>query len=257
MTIPDEGLAGRRVLITGASRGLGVAIARRFAAAGARVLTASRSAPPDDVPGTFLRADLATAEGVADLGERVLDAVGGVDVLVSNAGATSGWATALDRADRSWRFDLDINLLSAVRLDRALVPGMVERGSGVVLHVSSIASRLPQRGDLSYAAAKAALNAYSRGLAEEVGESGVRVLRVLPGFVATEGAVAHHQEMADEQGVELREMQRRIAGRLNMPMGRPGDPEDAAELIAFLASERAKWLTGAEYRVDGGIIAAV
>ena len=132
MTIPDEGLAGRRVLITGASRGLGVAIAGRFAAAGAQVLTASRSAPPDDVPGTFLTADLATADGVADLGARVLDAVGGVDVLVSNAGATSGWSTALDRTDEDWRFDLDINLLSAVRLDRILVPGMVERGLSLI-----------------------------------------------------------------------------------------------------------------------------
>jgi NAD(P)-dependent dehydrogenase (short-subunit alcohol dehydrogenase family) len=257
MTVPEEGLRGLRVLVTGGSRGLGRATAHRFAAAGATVLTASRSAPPDDLPATFIPADLATPDGAAELGRRVLDIVGGIDVLVSNAGAASTPAPTLERSDESWRADLDINLLSAVRLDRALVPGMVERGSGVVVHVSSIASRFPQRTEASYAAAKAALNAYSRELATEVGEHGVRVVCVLPGFVATEGAVAHHQRIADQQGVGLVEVQQRIVDHLNVPMGRPGDPEDVAEMIAFLASPRAKWITGSQFRVDGGILQTV
>jgi NAD(P)-dependent dehydrogenase (short-subunit alcohol dehydrogenase family) len=257
MTVPEEGLRGLRVLVTGGSRGLGRATAHRFAAAGATVLTASRSAPPDDLPATFIPADLATPDGAAELGRRVLDIVGGIDVLVSNAGAASTPAPTLERSDESWRADLDINLLSAVRLDRALVPGMVERGSGVVVHVSSIASRFPQRTEASYAAAKAALNAYSRELATEVGEHGVRVVCVLPGFVATEGAVEHHQRIADQQGVGLVEVQQRIVDHLNVPMGRPGDPEDVAEMIAFLASPRAKWITGSQFRVDGGILQTV
>jgi NAD(P)-dependent dehydrogenase (short-subunit alcohol dehydrogenase family) len=257
MTVPEEGLGGLRVLVTGGSRGLGRATAHRFAAAGATVLTASRNAPPDDLPATFIPADLATPDGAAELGRRVLDIVGGIDVLVSNAGAASTPAPTLERSDESWRADLDINLLSAVRLDRALVPGMVERGSGVVVHVSSIASRFPQRTEASYAAAKAALNAYSRELATEVGEHGVRVVCVLPGFVATEGAVAHHQRIADQQGVGLVEVQQRIVDHLNVPMGRPGDPEDVAEMIAFLASPRAKWITGSQFRVDGGILQTV
>jgi NAD(P)-dependent dehydrogenase (short-subunit alcohol dehydrogenase family) len=257
MTVRDEGLAGLRVLVTGGSRGLGAATARRFAAAGATVLTASRSAPPEDLPATFVPADLATADGVAALARRVLDSVGGVDVLVDNAGAASSPAPTLERSDESWRADLEMNLLSAVRLDRALVPGMVERGSGVVVHVSSIASRLPQRTEASYAAAKAALNAYSRELATEVGEHGVRVVCVLPGFVATEGAVAHLRRMADQQGVGADEVQQQIADHLNVPMGRPGDPDDVADMIAFLASGRARWLTGAQFRVDGGILPVV
>ncbi len=134
---------------------------------------------------------------------------------------------------------------------------MVERRSGVVVHVSSIASRIPQLENASYAASKAALNAYSRELAMSVGEYGVRVVCVLPGFVVTERSIAYQQEMADSQGISLDAAQKRIVAALNVPMGRPGDPEDVAEMIAFLASGRAKWITGAQFRVDGGIISAL
>lgn len=257
MTFEHEGLVGLRVLVTGGSRGLGEATARRFAAAGATVLTASRTAPPEDLPATFIPADLRSAAGVAELGRRVLDSVGGVDVLVDNAGAATGPMPTLERSDTSWLADLEMNLLSAVRLDRALVPGMVERGSGVVVHVSSIASHLPQPDEASYAAAKAALNAYSRELATAVGGHGVRVVCVLPGFVVTEGAISHLQQIADSQGIGIADVEQQIVDHLQVPMGRSGEPEDVAEMIAFLASRRAKWLTGAQFRVDGGIIPVV
>jgi NAD(P)-dependent dehydrogenase (short-subunit alcohol dehydrogenase family) len=257
MPITDNSLDGLRVLVTGGSRGLGAATVRRFVAAGANVLTASRGRPEEDSGATFLAADLSTQQGVAELGCRVVEQVGGVDVLVNNAGAASAPTPTLSRSDESWQADLEMNLLSAVRLDRALVPGMVERGSGVVVHVSSIASQLPQRSEASYAAAKAALNTYSRELATEVGEHGVRVVCVLPGFVVTDGATAHLKHMAEKQGITTEEASQQIVDHLNVPMGRPGDPEDVAEMIAFLASSRAKWLTGAQFRVDGGIIPTV
>ncbi|MFE2849389.1 SDR family oxidoreductase [Streptomyces scopuliridis] len=257
MPITDNSFDGLRVLVTGGSRGLGAATVRRFVAAGATVLTASRSRPEEDSGATFLAADLSTQQGVAELGRRVVEQVGGVDVLVNNAGAASAPAPTLSRSDESWQADLEMNLLSAVRLDRALVPGMAERGSGVVVHVSSIASQLPQRTEASYAAAKAALNTYSRELATEVGEHGVRVVCVLPGFVVTDGATAHLKHMAEKQGITAEEVTQQIVDHLNVPMGRPGDPEDVAEMIAFLASGRAKWLTGAQFRVDGGIIPTV
>ncbi|MEV3964685.1 oxidoreductase [Nocardia sp. NPDC050193] len=257
MTLEDDGLAGLRVLVTGGSRGLGEATARRFATAGATVLTASRTPPPHDLPATFLRADLRSEAGVADLGQRVLDSVGGVDVLVNNAGAASGPVPTLERSDASWLADLEMNLLSAVRLDRALVPGMVERGSGVVVHISSIAAHLPQPAESSYAAAKAALNAYSRELATAVGEHGVRVVCVLPGFIMTQGASTHLQQLADTHGVGVEDIEKHIVNHLRVPMGHPGEPDDVAEMIAFLASGRAKWLTGAQFRVDGGIIPTV
>jgi NAD(P)-dependent dehydrogenase (short-subunit alcohol dehydrogenase family) len=173
----------------------------------------------------------------------VVDSVGGIDVLVNNAGAATGPMPTLKRSDASWLADLEMNLLSAVRLDRALVPGMVERGSGVVVHVSSIASHLPQPAEASYAASKAELSR--------------RVVCVLPGFVVTEGAADHLQRMADSQGVGVDEVKQQLVDRLKVPMGRPGEPEDVAEMIVFLASGRAKWLTGAQFRVDGGIIPVV
>jgi hypothetical protein len=165
---------GRRVLVTGGSQGTGRATVRRFLDAGARVMTAARRMPEDPGGAEFVAADLSTAEGTAALAAAALDRLGGVDVLVhvlGGSGAPGGGFAAL--TDDHWRAELDLNLMPAVRLDRLLVPAMVARGAGVVIHVSSIQRRLPlPDSTTAYAAAKAALTTYSKALSKEVGPKG-------------------------------------------------------------------------------------
>ena len=258
MDINRSEFSATTALVTGGSRGLGAAIASRLAEGGADVWVASRTAPSESVAGVrWLEADLSTASGVTELARRLRDGQIEVDLLVDNAGASSSAMDTLDTSDAAWLSDFELNLFAAVRLDREIVPGMIQRGRGVVVHISSIASHFPQPQQSSYSASKAALNSYSRSLAAEVGPQGVRVVNVLPGFIATAGAVAHHQKMATERGISLEQMQRELALALKVPMARPGTAEDAAELVAFLTSDKAKWITGAEFRVDGGIIPTV
>ena len=253
MSIDSNEYTGKRVLVTGGSRGLGKAIAQRLAAAGAEVIVGARSAPPQDLDATYIAADLSTPEGITAFAAAALSH-GPIDVVVQNAAAMNANAPALETPDAAWTQDLALNFLGIVRLDRELVPAMVERGRGVVVHISSISSHFPQPGQASYAASKAALNAYSRTLATEVSPAGVRVVNVLPGFTMTEGARESLGSVAEAQGISLEQLQDDIVTRLGIPMRRPGTPEEAAEMVAFLASDRASWVTGAELRIDGGII---
>src|ERR1700758_5782669 len=162
---------------------MGEAMVRRFALGGASVATPARSPlHTDQQPALFVQADLGTQEGVQEVADRILQEWGGVDVLVNNLGgsdAPNGGFKAL--SDTDWQRALDVNLLAAVRLDRAFVPGMIERQSGVVIHISSIAHRLPfSNSTLAYAAAKGALATYSKGLAKGVAPKGVRVTMISP-----------------------------------------------------------------------------
>ena len=167
-------LRGARVLVTGGTRGIGAATVRRRPRAGAEVVAAARTAPNSVGPGPagtgpvrLVAADVATADGVAALAEQALDLLGGIDILVSNAGGqTHRPGGVLHFSDEDWQRDLDTNLLSAVRLDRVLLPAMIAQGSGgSIVHVGSNAARMPRPASLPYTAAKAALTAYSKGLA--------------------------------------------------------------------------------------------
>ena len=186
-TTPANGLSGARVIVTGGTRGIGAAAARRLASAGAQVVVAARTAPAatETGPCRFVAADVASADGVAALARQALGLLGGVDIVVSNAGGqTHRPGGVLTFSDEDWQHDLDLNLLSAVRLDRALVPAMIAQGrGGSIVHVGSNAARLPRPASLPYTAAKAALTAYSKGLANEVGRHGIRVNVVLPGLI--------------------------------------------------------------------------
>lgn len=256
----DE-FAGRRVLVTGGTKGAGAAIVRRFAAAAARVATAARSPLPDDVaPELFVQTDISTVEGAHELAGSVIETFGGVDILIHCLGGSKspgGGFAAL--TDELWQDELDLNLLTAVRLDRAVVPGMVARGYGVVIHVSSIQRRLPlHESTTAYAAAKAALSTYSKALSKELGPKGVRVNTVAPGWINTTAAEAMVSRLARHAGTSEAVAREGVMDALGgIPIGRPAWPEEIAELVAFLASDRAASIHGAEYVIDGGTIPTV
>lgn len=253
-------LKGKRALVTSGTKGAGAATVALFRELGAQVMTAARGKPetlPDEL---FVAADLTTAEGCAWLASGVQERMGGVDIIVHMLGGSSapaGGFVALD--DEQWQQELALNLFPAVRLDRALVPAMVAQGSGVVIHVSSIQRILPlPEATTAYAAAKAALSTYSKSLSKEVSPSGVRVLRVSPGWIETEASVRLAQRLAEQAGTDYEGGKKIIMDSLGgIPVGRPSKPEEVASLIAFLASDRAATITGTEYIIDGGTVPTV
>jgi NAD(P)-dependent dehydrogenase (short-subunit alcohol dehydrogenase family) len=248
--------AGKRALVTGGTQGMGEAIVRRLKAGGATVATTARSPlPAGRSVDLFVQADVAGAEGAAKVACAILERFGGVDILVNSVGGSSapgGGALAL--SDEDWQLELNTNLLAAVRLDRAFLPGMLERRAGAIIHVSSIQRRLPLfEATLAYAAAKAALSNYSKGLSKEVGPKGVRVNSVAPGFIETDAAHRLIMRLAETDGVDENAARQGLMASLGgIPIGRPGRPEEVAELVAFLVSDRAASIHGGEYVIDGG-----
>lgn len=291
----ETGLSGARVLVTGGTRGIGAATVRRLAAAGTEVVAAARTVPdpgwtvPDparpmpDPAGAglasagpvgaglggvgpvsagrvrFVAADVATADGVAALAEQALDLLGGIDILVSNAGGqTHRPEGVLHFTDEDWQRDLDTNLLSAVRLDRALLPAMIAQGSGgSIVHVGSNAARMPRPASLPYTAAKAALTVYSKGLAREAGPHGIRVNVVQPGLIRTEALDTRMASVARQAGSTAQSVLESTVAALGIPLGRAGTADDVARLIAFLVSPAAAYLTGSQFTVDGGALPTV
>jgi NAD(P)-dependent dehydrogenase (short-subunit alcohol dehydrogenase family) len=253
--------SGKRVLVTGGTKGIGEAVVGIFVEAGAKVLTTARRIPDDAVSGViFVEADLATADGCRTVTDAVVETLGGVDIVVHVVGGSSapaGGYAALD--DGEWQRALDINLLAAVRIDRALLPGMMERGSGVIIHTTSIQRQLPlPEATIAYAAAKAGLSNYSKNLSKEVGPKGIRVVRVSPGWVQTDGAVGLIEELATKNDTDFDGARTMLMQSLGgIPIGRPALPREVAELVKFLASPRAASIHGTEYVIDGGTVPTV
>lgn len=250
-------LEGKRALITGGTQGAGAATVSLFRELGAGVLTTARKLPADLPEDLFIAADLTTPEGCDTVAKAVQGRMGGVDIIVHMLGGSSapgGGFAALGEAE--WQAELALNLLPALRLDRALVPGMVARGAGVVVHVTSIQRLLPlPEATTAYAAAKAALSVYSKSLSKEVSPKGVRVVRVAPGWIETEASVRLAERVAADAGTDLDGGRRIIMDSLGgIPIGRPSRPAEIANLIAFLASDRAATITGTEYIIDGGTV---
>ena len=259
--VSGDEFKGKRVLVTGGTKGMGEAIVRRFGLGGAVVATTARSPlPHGQSPSIFVQADIGTAGGIKEIVDRVERAWHGLDILVNCLGgseAPNGGFIAL--TDDDWQRALDVNLLAAVRLNRAFLPGMIERHSGVVIHIASIQHRLPlYDSTLAYAAAKGALSTYNKGLANEVGPKGVRVNMISPGFIETSGAHGMIVKLAQSRGTTEDAARREIMDMIGgIPVGRPGRPEEVAELVAFLASDRAASIHGADYVIDGGTMPTV
>ena len=251
----------QRALVTGGTKGVGEAVVAALREAGATVLTTARSRPEDlPHPDQFIAADVSTAEGCAVVAKAVRDRLGGIDIVVHVVGGSSapaGGFAVLD--DYEWHKALDQNLLPAVRLDRALLPSMIEQGAGVIIHITSIQRQLPlPEATIAYAAAKAALSNYSKGLSKEVSPKGVRVVRVSPGWVETDGAVGLVEEIARKNSTDYEGARKIVMDSLGgIPLGRPAKPKEVADLVAFLASPRAASITGAEYVIDGGTVPTV
>ncbi|WP_316799083.1 SDR family oxidoreductase [Pedobacter frigidisoli] len=259
MTTKD--LLGKTALVTGGTKGIGKAIADKLAAQGATVIVSARNHPSENDGGHhFIAADLTQPEQVLKLTEEINTKFGGIDILINNVGGLTtpggGFSTL---SDEHWENELQLNLISGIRLDRALLPAMIEKKSGVIVHISSVAGKQALWNlNMAYAVSKAALNSYSKALASELASQGIRVVTVAPGATKTPPMEKFIQDYATASGIPVEDaLVQLLAQTGGIPMGRMAEPEEVASLVHFLVSPSAAYLTGSIYAIDGGSLPVV
>lgn len=251
----DLGLAGKVALITGGSRGLGLASARALVAEGCHVSICARGAERLEqaaeqlratVPSTTevlaIRADVSQAGDVTRLVETTVNHFGGLDVLLNNVGLGRGGSLD-ETSDEVWHEALDHTLFPAIRMSRAIVPHLRRRGGGAILIVSSIFGR-EAGGRMTYNVVKAAEISLGKALAQQLARDNIRVVTIAPGSILFPGGSWHARQQADPEGIAE-------FVRCELPFGRFGRPEEVGDVVAFLASPRASWISGTTVVVDG------
>jgi NAD(P)-dependent dehydrogenase (short-subunit alcohol dehydrogenase family) len=255
-------LKNKTLFITGASRGIGLAIARSLSSAGVRVAGAARTVTDElkNAAAVAVSADLSTRDGAAALVEVALAELGGIDILVNNVGGGDPGQLVLggflDSTDDQWRHFLDVNLFSAIWTTRAALPSLLDR-RGAIVNISSINAHLPSVAPVGYSEAKAALTALGKRLSEEFGPRGVRVNTVSPGVVGTRiwrGADRVGAQLAAAQGISQAEFLAALPDQFGIASRRISEPEEVAALVTFLVSGKAANIVGADLVIDGGTL---
>ena len=248
----DLGLSGKACLVTGSTGGIGLETARLLIDEGARVVTNGRGDPPEIGETLHVRADLSDPNAPATVVEEAVRALDGLDVLVNNVGFAVQ-ARFEDVPDEDWDSVWQLNVMSYVRAIRAALPHL-RASRGTIVNVSSTAGKRPSVGMPHYSVSKAAVLSLSRLVADAYAADGIRCNAVTPGPTATEAWLGEGG-LADQKGGDREEVLAKVGG--GRPLGRLAEPEEIAAVIAFLASERASYVTGAAWSADGGTVAII